>query len=150
MTEKKASLSDAEWNNNNLRQKQVGYCLSNYRNAFAKRSVAKTKPENNGYDSTKDIMSPDYKQPKKKTTFTEVLWICYEIQKTPRTFANYERTKKDFIEIYPDRASQVTDYENSELFRQTFSESGQGESNADSIADGNGRIEAKNQVSLSP
>lgn len=43
LTEKKASCG-AEWNNHNFRQKQIGYCLSNYRTAFEKLPP-KTKAE---------------------------------------------------------------------------------------------------------
>jgi hypothetical protein len=52
LTEKKAQIGAAEWNNHNYRQKQVGYCLANYRQALDRQPV-KSSAENLFFDISK-------------------------------------------------------------------------------------------------
>lgn len=109
----------------------------------------KSKPtteQPKGYDSTKDIMSPDYIMPKSETSFEDVIWICYDIEKALPTLENFKATKEYFLSKYPTKQSEVENYEHSELFRQRFSESGQAEFNAALAANGRGHSKTQNQM----
>lgn len=110
--------------------------------------VDKTKTK--GYNSEKDMLSPDYKAPPVRMPFDVLVSVQFGAAGLAPTAENYETLKRNFLSRESNKGfdHEITDYERSDDFRTRFSESGQKQISRS--AEGGGRDHFKPLASQMP